>query len=96
MKTGTIIAIVAIPVVAIGAFLLLKQRRPTGAAGGVNGIGATPNNFQAGVGLGKQPTPPPAKPPPPGASGPDAGAAIAVAGITALPGLVDSIGSLFG
>jgi hypothetical protein len=94
MKTGTIVALVAIPVVAIGAFFLLRKK-PTSNAGPVNGIAGTPSNYQPGTGLGKQATPPPQKP---AAAAPqtDVGAQLAVAGIAALPGTIDAIDNLFG
>lgn len=94
MKTGTLVAVIAIPVVAIGAFFLIRKK-PTGNAGGVNSIAGTPSNYQPGAGLGKQPTPPPQKP---AAAAPqtDVGAQLAVAGIAALPGTIDAIDNLFG
>jgi hypothetical protein len=95
MKTGTVIALVAIPVVAVGAFLLLRKK-PTANAGPVNGIQPTPANYQPGTPLGHTQTPPPQKPAAAGGGGVDVGAQLAVAGVTALPGIIDSVGNLFG
>jgi hypothetical protein len=93
MKTGTLVAVIAIPVVAVGAFFLLRKKPAAGMP--VNGIAGTPSNYQPGTGLGKQPTPPPAKPPPAQPQA-DVGAQLAVAGIQAAPGLITAIGGLFG